>query len=238
MQHPVAKASAYTAQPCLLYLDGVPTVKKDGVLGIWVHLLLSDKRHLICTPRKSKLCKCGCKGWCTMYRIMAWLHWSFQAAAVGTHPGERPLQEAFTRLDERLTELGGQPLEAVLALIGIKGDWSEFCSALGFSNWKTSAYPCLFCFTTSETMGDCRNWTVLEEPFAPMTYIAYDELCSLNERHVVLTVSNINPLRAVLRYDRRKGIRGRCIVQKVTLPGGGSSCFQTTGWSLLPKCQM
>ena len=33
MQHPVAKASAYTAQPCLLYLDGVPTVKKGWGVG-------------------------------------------------------------------------------------------------------------------------------------------------------------------------------------------------------------
>ena len=42
-EHPVAVASGMKAQPIEIYIDGVPTTKKDGVLGIWVRFVLSKK---------------------------------------------------------------------------------------------------------------------------------------------------------------------------------------------------
>ena len=52
--HPVAIASNMKAPPIVLYVDGVPTTKKDGVVGFWVDFLLSVKRHLVCVaPKKN-----------------------------------------------------------------------------------------------------------------------------------------------------------------------------------------
>ena len=45
-QHPVAIASEKKAQPIVIYIDGVPTTKRDGVIGVWTDFVLSPKRHL------------------------------------------------------------------------------------------------------------------------------------------------------------------------------------------------
>ena len=41
LDHPVSRAAGNKAQPWGLYLDGVPTTKKEGVLGGWCYFLLS-----------------------------------------------------------------------------------------------------------------------------------------------------------------------------------------------------
>ena len=61
-QHKVARASGNKAQPIALYMDKVPTTKKDAVLGVWVYFLMSSKRHLDCVLKSSWHCHCGCRG--------------------------------------------------------------------------------------------------------------------------------------------------------------------------------
>ena len=60
-EHPVAVASEFRALPVLIYIDGVPTTKHDGVIGIWGCVLFSKKRHLLAVIRKSRMCRCGCR---------------------------------------------------------------------------------------------------------------------------------------------------------------------------------
>ena len=64
-QHPLVRDAPPNVDihPVALYMDGVSFQRQDGVLGIWLHMLLSTSRHLLCVVRKSELCTCGCKGW-------------------------------------------------------------------------------------------------------------------------------------------------------------------------------
>jgi len=68
----IVRAATGVVLPLALYLDGVPSTTRDGVLGIFMYNLVSLKRHLIAVVRKSSLCRCGCKGWCTLHPIWSW----------------------------------------------------------------------------------------------------------------------------------------------------------------------
>jgi hypothetical protein len=82
-QHPVVKASGGKAVPLMLYADGVPVTKNESVLGFWTYNILTMNRHLVCCIRKSRMCSCGCKGWCTLWAVFNWLQWSCMAMALG-----------------------------------------------------------------------------------------------------------------------------------------------------------
>ena len=50
-----ARANDDQAYAYDFYLDGVPTTKRDGVIGFWAYLVGSTKRHLVAAIRKSRL---------------------------------------------------------------------------------------------------------------------------------------------------------------------------------------
>ena len=102
--HPVAAASGNTAVPLAIYLDGVPFVKNDNVLGVWTVNLISGVRYLSAVCRKSKMCRCGCKYWCSLYAVLRWLCWSLAALADGKHPETRHDGSAFNDSDSRRPE--------------------------------------------------------------------------------------------------------------------------------------
>ena len=84
-EHPAVTSApeGVLVQPAALYMDGVAFQRQDGVLGIWLHLLFSKSRHLLSVVRRSELCSCGCKGWCTLQPILAALAWSLAAMCIG-----------------------------------------------------------------------------------------------------------------------------------------------------------
>ena len=130
--HPVVLAAA--PQPVLgvaLYVDGVPFLKKDSVTGWWVVNLLTGKRHLCAILRKSRLCKCGCQGWCSVFAILSFLAWSVQAMQDGTFPLASVYDRAWDADDAR-SVLAGTALIIKMVLVNIKGDWSEYAHTLGF----------------------------------------------------------------------------------------------------------
>ena len=45
-RHPVAIKNAFRAIPAAIYLDGLPTTKNDGVLGVTIVNLVTGARHL------------------------------------------------------------------------------------------------------------------------------------------------------------------------------------------------
>ena len=131
-EHPVATASSFTAFPILFYIDGVPTTKSDGVVGFWAYIgyRISDNRHLLCSIRKSRLCRCGCKGWCTLDAIWRWLLWSFIALATKVFPSSR-VDRSLWGEDSKRQDLVGTPMVCAGACCGLKTDWME----LGTSFW-------------------------------------------------------------------------------------------------------
>ena len=144
--HPVVQKHGNGVQPVVLYLDGVPTTKKDGVLGVWMYFAFGCRRHLCAVIKKPRLCKCGCRNWCTLFVLFAWLDWSLSHMADGEHPFAKWDGSPF----EDVLRLGlvGCPLLFRACLVAIKGDWKEVAESLGFSTWATKDAPCYSCWCT------------------------------------------------------------------------------------------
>ena len=143
-EHPVVTSNpGETVVPIALYLDGVPTIKKDSVIGFWVYSLVSMKRHLCAVIRKSSLCKCGCRGWDSLFPIWQMLHWSFTVLRDGVFPSFRHDGAPFADDDPR-SAVKGTPLAAKACLLYIKGDWAELSSTTGLPTWADNKAPCMF----------------------------------------------------------------------------------------------
>ncbi len=72
--HPVVSdVPPNTVWPLAIYLDGVGSIKRDSVLGIWVLNLVSMWRHLIAAIPKRDMCRCSCRHWCTLWPVLAFL---------------------------------------------------------------------------------------------------------------------------------------------------------------------
>ena len=150
-QHPIVQ-SHEKVLPVALYVDGVPVTNNDGFVGFFVYNLITNKRHLVAILRKSNMCKFGCRGWCSIYPILEWLHWSFTAMAEGTFPTRGHNGVVFGESDGVRFNLAGMPLGYVACALQIKCDWMECVTTFGFASWQSLLYPCPFCRATIEDM--------------------------------------------------------------------------------------
>jgi hypothetical protein len=144
--HPVVLERGHAdTVPLTLYSDGVPFSKTDSFI-CWYWSSAVDpnrKRHLICTVKKSDLCQCSCKGWCTMQVIQKVIAWSFSALAAGTFP---PLDHNQKPFSQELRELHrGLPFGKYGALVEYRADLLEYVSCFGFTNWTHVQHPCFCC---------------------------------------------------------------------------------------------
>eukprot|EP00959_Pyramimonas_sp_CCMP1952_P083552 1746653-Pyramimonas_sp.AAC.1 len=114
------------------------------MIAITCYNLATNKRHYLGSVAKQFLCRCGCRGWDTMFPIMRAIEWSFEASAQGARPTLLPDASEFND-GSPLADLIGEPLDARFLLVQVKGDWSEWANTLGFANWKSHHRPCLFC---------------------------------------------------------------------------------------------
>ena len=88
-QNPIVRESSEPVLPLALYLDGVPTTKRDGCLGVWIYNLVTQRRHLLVVLRKSTMCRCGCRKWDSLHVVWAYLRWTCKAMARGLFPSSR-----------------------------------------------------------------------------------------------------------------------------------------------------
>jgi hypothetical protein len=204
MEHPVARASGHKALPCFLYIDGVPTTKHDGVIGFWVYCAISLRRHLVAVLRKSRICQCGCSGWCSFYVMFLWLHWSFFSMADGTHPELTLFGQVRGVDDPIMAALAGTALLYSAAIIGIKCDWQELATTFGLSNWKTSLAPCALCMATVRNMYDDETLQVGEPCWEDVTTEMYSEECDRSEIIIVAGADLVRKILPALKYDKRK----------------------------------
>eukprot|EP00959_Pyramimonas_sp_CCMP1952_P015618 330476-Pyramimonas_sp.AAC.1 len=67
--HPVVQGASHgeCVLPFGMYLDKVPFERTDSVLGVWLYNILSGLRFLVVCLRASEMCKCGCRGHCSLY---------------------------------------------------------------------------------------------------------------------------------------------------------------------------
>ena len=132
-QHPVVQGSSPDdpVLPVALYLDGLPYTLTDSVLGIWLINMLTGVHHCLIVLRKRLCCKCGCRGWCTLYKIWTYLHWSLKAMADKVYPDRRPDASEFTEGDQLLRSHAGQQMLAEFAACICKVIGLDFVVSLG-----------------------------------------------------------------------------------------------------------
>jgi hypothetical protein len=127
--------------PLSLYLDGVAYSNIDNVLGITISNMVSGTRHLCVTLRKALICRCGCRGWCTLWSIWRYVGWCINALSAGTFPTSRHDFRPWSSTDEIRESLAGCSLGMRGAIVQIRGDWGEFTKSLGMVNWAHTLRP-------------------------------------------------------------------------------------------------
>eukprot|EP00971_Amphidinium_carterae_P348378 6490455-Amphidinium_carterae.2 len=150
-QHPIVRANGTTPTiPFSLYMDGVRHLKKDSILGITLCPSLGGaERRLVFAVRKSRLCQCGCRGYCTMFVAFQTLVWSVESMCRGKHPELNPDGEP---LPAAYAARQGQDLPFRACILQIKADWVEFTSTLGLAAHNSKIGPCFLCHSGLKNM--------------------------------------------------------------------------------------
>ena len=130
--HTVYKDKGSKACPVGYFSDGVPHTKKDSFFAFYWSNMLTEDRYNICTLRKSDLCRCGCKGLCTLEAVQSVIAWAFQILASGKYPSFRHDGKPFA--EERRANLRGMDLANGYcgALCEMRADLEEFSNSCGF----------------------------------------------------------------------------------------------------------
>ena len=133
--------------PLAFYQDGISFAwdRNDGALGSWLENLVTHRRHLVVVTRKMNKCQCGCRGWCSLYVVYRYLVWLLWVMREGSYPEERYDKSGWR--SHAAAGLAGMDLGFRALCLIIKGDWMEFASSMGFSNWKSNISPCYLCWS-------------------------------------------------------------------------------------------
>jgi hypothetical protein len=76
--HPVVRSAINVlVHPVCIFVDGVSFGRQgwDNCIAWWAYFMFSKTRHLIAVLRKSELCSCGCRGWCSIQPIWESIKW-------------------------------------------------------------------------------------------------------------------------------------------------------------------
>ena len=191
--------------PYSLFVDGVPYSNDDSVMGIWVLDVLTDQRFLLGLLRKKLLCRCGCRGWCTLWAVWDWLHYCFSAAAAGRYPVARHDGEPWGDLDQDRAALSGTALEKRWVLLHVKMDWQEYASSCAFPLWTDSLRPCMDCNASTENRTDSAACTVDRLVWRENGDHDYFLACDRVEVVVQVAAAHHAALCQLLCHDRRSG---------------------------------
>ena len=222
-QHEVVLANPDTpVHPVSFYVDGTPHVSRDSMIGFWAHSMVTNKRHLIATIRKSEKCGCGCGGWCTFWIIWNYIRWVFTAAANARRPTSKCNGAAFDPYDVGYDKRDS-PLSYPVALILAKADEMEFGSTFAFPNWKSNTNPCRGCQASSDALFDVEGSTPDQLIFQETTPADMERATRLCEIEVMLDQTNHSIVEAALASDKNPGgARGRALTRDI--PSLGLRC--------------
>ena len=209
-----APAAGPPVIPLAFYLDGAQYSKSGAsVLVFVVCNLVSGARHLAAVLKKKDLCRCGCRGWCSLRPLMQFLHWSFAALASGHFPAATHEGIPWPENEKHRASWAGKPLALAAAVQQVRGDWAEFSHTLGFPTWKHMEYPCLWCRCDKDSMYAWEDLKELELPWEATEDGAYEAACRRCEVHVTIpTTEQRDKIASLLFYDKRaQGSRGRSL---------------------------
>ena len=174
-RHPLVQSASREERtrilPVGLYMDARQLAKRDSLLVFTAHIQPSRTRHLALAIRKSSMCDCGCRGWCSLFLCT----YSSCAALC------RWRQVKTIRPDTMC--LYGRPKQSIerhrheAFVMDIQGGWAGFALKWWFPTWSSMHHPCFACNMTLQdktdgwvgrTMDDyinccasCEVWTVI-----------------------------------------------------------------------------
>ena len=214
VNYPVVQASTEPVLPLALYTDGAPFCKNDGFVGFFVINLVTSVRHLCLLLRKSNLCACGCRGWCSILCALEFLQWGFTALANNVCPTQRSDRQPWKITDSFRQTRAGKALSVVAALVNQKCDWAEFCLTFGFPTWSHKLRPCLFCSATLKQLYDTVGLTLESFPFQENSDADYDAACSACEIWTEIPDEATHKhILAHLQYSKKPTRKGRCLTR-------------------------
>ena len=146
VNHVVTRNHPGMTVPLGYFSDDVPHTKKDSFYTTYWSNALTGKRYLICSIRKTDLCKCGCKGQCTFGEVQRIIAWSFNILTTGQHPEFNhlglPFPTEHMQWLRRSTDLAGGKRGA---LCEMRADLLEYVGACRFKQWSHVEHPCFCC---------------------------------------------------------------------------------------------
>lgn len=205
--------------PLQFYLDGVPYHQRrqghDSVLGFWVMSSISKERHLVALLRKSEMCSCGCKSWCSLAAVFSYIRWSLEACAEGVWPCRRHDNLPWRGCDADRQRKAGSSLGFRAALTHIKGDWAEMAISIGLPTWRDVAAPCPSCKCSSQNFLDFEGVGLASNRWGHADHGSYLKACSDCEIWCTLQDEAAKKLLcSALAFDKRatgSGSRGLCV---------------------------
>lgn len=218
-ENPVVRASAADSPPIplALYQDGVQYSKSDTVVGFWLINLVTGSRSMITMVRKSILCQCGCRGWDTMWPILASIRWSLESCARGEYPRADFLGRDFAG-GSNAAALAGQPLRSKAIVLQLKGDWAEFCERFGYPSPKSVGRPCFCCNAHSNDRYSPAPISLVEQPWVTNTEDSFRRATELCEIRCCLRSIDFDVLVNLMQYDKRAYGKHGLVLQRDYAP--------------------
>ena len=199
--------------PLAIFIDGLKYTRRGNMTGFFMYDLVTQKRHLLATLRKSDQCRCGCGGRCSTFALMDVLKWSIEHCVSKTWPERRHDGADWDPChDVDRSSRHGQPLSVRSCVLFVKGDWAEFSHNFGYLQWNSLQHPCPFCKSDLASLYNFAPVSFAETPWESMNHEGWEEACASAEIRVTLTLEDHTRIKNRLFYDRRTaGNWGRCL---------------------------
>ena len=218
--HPTANET--TEGPVLpigIYLDGVKFQNRDTALGMWLINLVTQRRHLLLCLRKKLMCRCGCRGWCSLFPAFQFISWLLGTLSSGRYPETRHDGTAWQE-GSADADLAGSALGYKAAALIVKGDWAEFAHTFGFASWQSLEHPCFACFCKAGSGGDIDRIDGISAhalPWRQKEPADYQEACQVCEHKIhVGDAATMQRIAGALKYDKKSnGFHGRCLAKSL-----------------------
>ena len=213
-KHPAVTAAPENelVVPLTLYMDSVPFVRHDAALGVWVYCNIVGTHHLVAVLRKSELCQCSCRHWCSSQRLFEFMKWCIVAMKDGIWPVARHDGQPFRDCEPLRKGRSGAALGWRAAVVFVKGDWAEIANTLGFTPWNTTETPCFLCTSTVPGLFRHQGLSPISFPHRLLTMADYRARVARCEIWRTFDRPDTVRLRACLEYDcRSTGPHGRAL---------------------------
>ena len=200
--------------PLSLYFDGIAHHRLDSALAISCYVTTGGKRHVIAILRRSEICTCGCKGWCSLHSIWSAIAWQLASLAEGKHPMVRHDGSPFRASEAFRQELAGKALGFRAVVLFLKSDIVEYSHSLGLPAHNDTIAPCPVCFSTLEDFSfDCSALSPTGTGYVQRTATTYDTACRACEITVAPDRPTVELMRQALHYEKTKqGPAGRALL--------------------------